>query len=222
MVTDTLYREIIFLAYSFNSKINLMKKILISIVLFLILFSCEDFLNVEQINLVYNEIYWENERDAEKGVLGIYALYRGLMVNPQNWYERGDVATGFFHRGWNGGSPNQIYSIGDFENVSGPKSWGELEDYADWSKFYKVIAQANLVISKVKEIPTGKFEADNKDKLLGEAYFLRALTYFKILQIWGNAPYISESIESSTQLINNDLTPILIGRTDDVEIGINI
>lgn len=199
-----------------------MKKILIFILLFSILFSCEDFLDVKQVDLVYNEVYWKNESDAEKGVLGIYALYRGLMVSPQNWYQRGDATTGFVNRGWNGGSPDQLYRVGDFENITGPKSWGELEDYGDWSKFYKVVAQANLVIKKVEEMPVERFTGNNKNKLLGEAYFLRALVYFNILRIWGNAPYISESIESSTQLINDDLTPILIGRTDDIEIGENI
>src|SRR5690554_5513852 len=106
-----------------------MKKILVFILLYPILFSCSDFLDVKQVDLVYNDVYWKTEGDAEKGVLGIYALYRGLMVNPQNWYQRGDVTTGFFNRGWNGGSPDQLYRVGDFENISGAKSWGELEDY---------------------------------------------------------------------------------------------
>ena len=184
-----------------------------------IVLSCDDFLNVEQVDIIYNEVYWKNESDAEKGVLGVYALYRGLMVSPANWYQRADATTGFINRGWNGGSPGALYQIGNFSDVNGQKSWGQLEEYADWSPFYKVVAMSNLVIAKVSSIPETKFVGKNKDKLLGEAYFMRALVYFNILRIWGNAPYISESIESSTQLINNDLTPIVIGRTDDVEIG---
>lgn len=196
-----------------------MKKILIIFILIPIVLSCDDFLNIEQTDIIYNEVYWKNEKDAEKGVLGIYALYRGLMVNPMNWYQRADATTGFLRGGWNGGSPGALYQIGNFDNVNGQKSWGELEGYADWSAFYKVIAMSNLVIAKVNLIPETKFTGKNKDKLLGEAYFMRALVYFNILRIWGNAPYINESIESSTQLINNDLTPIVIGRTDDIEIG---
>ncbi len=197
-----------------------MKRIFITSILLIMLFlGCDDLLDVKQINLVYNEIYWQNQGDAEKGVLGIYALYRGLMVQPTNWYQRADATTGFFSRGWNGGSPDALYKMGNFEDLNAPKSWGELEDYANWGPFYKVIAQANLVIKKIEEIPSDKISAKSKDKLLGEAYFLRALTYFNILRIWGNAPYISDAIESSTQLINNDLTPIVIPRTRDTEIG---
>lgn len=196
-----------------------MKKLVLLIVIIPILLSCDDFLNVEQVDIIYNEVYWKNESDAEKGVNGIYALYRGLMVNPKNWYQRADATTGFIKGGWNGGSPGVLYQIGNFSDVNGVKSWGQLEDYADWSPFYKVVAMSNLVIAKVSTIPEAKFTGKNKDKLLGEAYFMRALVYFNILRLWGNAPYINESIESSTQLINNDLTPIVIGRTDDIEIG---
>ncbi len=195
------------------------KFFIISILPILVLCSCDDILDVKQINLVYNEIYWQNEDDAEKGVLGIYALYRGLMIQPTNWYQRADATTGFLNRGWNGGSPDALYKMGNFEDLNAPKSWGELEGYANWGAFYKVIAQANLVIKKIEEIPSGNISAKSKDKLLGEAYFLRALTYFNIMRIWGNAPYISEAIESSTQLINDDLTPIVIPRTQDIKIG---
>ncbi|MDQ6890428.1 MAG: hypothetical protein M3Z56_09165, partial [Bacteroidota bacterium] len=62
----------------------------------------KSFLSPRQVDLVYNEVYWSSEKDAEKGVLGIYSLYRGLMVNGQ-MYDRGDMTTGFFNTGWNGG-----------------------------------------------------------------------------------------------------------------------
>jgi hypothetical protein len=180
-------------------------------------------LEPEQINLVYNEVFWKKQADAEIGLLGTYALYRGLMVTSENWYQRADATTGFIKRGWNGGSPDALYIPGDFSSASSTtRSWGGLESYADWSNFYKVVAQANLVIKKIEEIPDANFSEGSKDQLLGEAYFLRALVYFNILRLWGNAPYISESIESSTQVIDDDLSPIVIPRTDDIEIAKNV
>ena len=178
----------------------------------------KDFLSPRQVDLVYNDVYWSSEKDAEKGVLGTYSLYRGLMVNGQ-MYERGDVTMGYFNRGWNGGSSNALYQPGNFENVnSTDKSWGSMESYADWNGYYKVIAQANLVIAHLKDMPEKVFAKGHKESLLGEAYFLRALTYFNIACIWGNAPLIEESIESSNQVINQDKTLVTSGRTSDVEI----
>ena len=51
------------------------------------------------------------------------------------------------------------------------------------------------------------FAKGQKEELLGEAYFLRALTYYNVATIWGNAPLMIESIESSSQVItaNNEL-----------------
>jgi hypothetical protein len=49
-----------------------MKKIFITAIVFIVMFcSCDDLLDVKQVNLVYNEVYWQNESDAENGVLGI-------------------------------------------------------------------------------------------------------------------------------------------------------
>lgn len=199
-----------------------MKKIFILLLLFPILNGCNDLLEPAQINLVYNEVFWKNQKDAETALLGIYALYRGLMADG-NWYERGDATTGLINRGWNGGSSDQLYVPGDYSSItSSQRSWGSLEGFSDWSKFYKIVAHTNLVIKKLEGMPNEVFSDDNKNQLLGEAYFLRALVYFNILRIWGNAPYISDAIESSEQVINEDLTPVLIGRTKDTEIAKNV
>lgn len=185
---------------------------------------CSKFLDPEQVDLIYNEVFWKTQTDAEVGLKGTYALYRGLMANADNWYTRADATTGFIRSGWNGGSSYYLYNNGIYNDIANPnKMWGSLESLADWSAFYKVVAQANMVIKKIEEIPEDAFtDGGAKKKILGEAYFLRALVYFDILRIWGNAPYISEMIESSSQVIDKDLSPIVIERTEDVVICTNI
>lgn len=181
---------------------------------------CDKILEPKQIDLIYNEVFWETQTDAEVGLSGVYALYRGLMASSVNWYERGDATTGFIRAGWNGGSPSGLYTVGNYTDINSDyKMWGGLESFCDWSNFYKVIAEANLVIAKVDKMDDSVFKTGDKNRILGEAYFLRALTYFDLLRIWGSVPYIDESIESSSQVINHDLTPILIPRTDDIDIA---
>ncbi|MDR1633159.1 MAG: RagB/SusD family nutrient uptake outer membrane protein [Dysgonamonadaceae bacterium] len=200
-----------------------MKKILIILLILPVLFGCSDFLEPQQVNVVYNEVFWKTQNDAEIGLLGIYGLYRGLKVNRENWYDRGDFTTGFFRGGWNGGSSGRLYQIGDFSTPTGTnKSWGSLEGLANWSTFYKVVSQANMVIHKIEAMPDNVFTAGMKDQLIGEAYFMRALIYFDILRIWGNAPYISEIIESSDQVIDEDMSPVTIPRTKDTDIAKNV
>lgn len=198
-----------------------MKKViyLLAVAIIIIGPGCKkDFLSPKQIGLVYNEVFWKSEKDAEKALFGTYALYRGLMVNAQ-MYNRGDATTGLLNRGWNGGSSNAFYQPGNFADVNGTqKSWGALESYADWNGFYKVVAQTNLVISKIEAMSEDLFTTGKKEEILGEAYFLRALTYYNIARIWGNAPLTTESIESSTQVITPENTLIDVPRSTDIEI----
>ena len=205
-----------------------MKKILSIILVVLTLglsTGCDKFLNPQQIDLIYNDVFWTTETDAQVGLNGVYALYRGLMADCSNWYQRADATTGFWKRGWTGGSSAHLYTegvYGDIQNES--KMWGsaDMESMAHWGDFYKVVSQANMVIAKVEEMPENAFSKGAKDRILGEAYFLRGLVYFNILRIWGNAPYISEMIESSSQVIDENLVPKTIARTDDIVIGQNI
>ena len=42
--------------------------------------SCKDFLEPTQIDLIYNEAFWETQADAEVGVTGIYSLVIALLL----------------------------------------------------------------------------------------------------------------------------------------------
>ena len=183
--------------------------------------SCKDFLEPTQIDLIYNEAFWESQADAEVGVTGVYSLYRGLMSSSANWYQRADVTCGFVKNGWSGGSNRNYYTVGNYSDVSSvDRMWGSMDSACDWGPFYKVVAQANLVITKMLAMDVERFSSQEAyDRLLGEAYFLRALTYFNILRVWGDAPLVTEAIESSSQVIDKDHSPLLIGRSTDFEIA---
>ncbi len=202
---------------------KVVKKFILVIASVFTLSGCQDFLNPTQVNLIYNDVFWKTQADAEVGLAGVYSLYRGLMVNSDNWFGRADATTGFIKCGWTGGSSASLYTEGVYSDPNNTsKMWGSMEGMADWSAFYKVISQVNLVIDRVNKIDESKFETGGKNRILGEAYFLRALVYFDIVRIWGNAPLVVDVIESSGQVINEDLVPITIPRSHDVEICLQV
>jgi len=197
-----------------------MKKLIYLIFVISIISGCNgNFLSPQQNDVVYNGNYWKSAGDAQKAVNGTYALFRGLMVNAQ-MYNRGDVTTGYFNKGWNGGSSDQFYLPGNFDDAtSNQKSWGAIQSYADWSGYYKVVAQVNSVIYHINKMPDKQFSDGQKSSLLGQAYFLRALTYYDIAKIWGNAPLTLNPIESSKQVLNTATnTLITLPRSTDVQI----
>lgn len=63
-----------------------------------------------------------------------------------------------------------------------------------WNGLYNVIAQANLVLDKV---PAIDMDAARKNRVLGEARFLRAWAYFYAVRLWGDIPLLTKPIFSS-------------------------
>jgi starch-binding outer membrane protein, SusD/RagB family len=61
-----------------------------------------------------------------------------------------------------------------------------------WTAIYAVIARANMVLAKVPGIPD--LSTSEKNEILGEAYFLRALSYHNLVKFWGAVPMPLEPI----------------------------
>ncbi len=59
-----------------------------------------------------------------------------------------------------------------------------------WKAAYNTINRANHVIAKVPGVSDEGFTQEERDKLLGEAHFIRSLAYFDIVRIWGGAPIV--------------------------------
>ena len=61
--------------------------------------------------------------------------------------------------------------------------------YANWTPFYQTIHQANLaLLNAPKLLESGVITKESADQIMGEAYAMRAFTYFWIVRIWGGAP----------------------------------
>ena len=84
-----------------------------------------------------------------------------------------------------------------------------------WYMMYMTIQDANLVIANVPNI---NFDQNSKNRILGEAYFLRGWTYFNLVRTFGGVPvrltptvdasnlYISKSsVDSVYSVIFSDL-----------------
>jgi hypothetical protein len=65
-----------------------------------------------------------------------------------------------------------------------------------WTSYYRGIANANLAISKV---PTITMDEARKQRLIGEAKFLRAYYYFNLVNIFGNIPLITEPVDLASK-----------------------
>ena len=68
----------------------------------------------------------------------------------------------------------------------------------DWAKFYQVINDCNEVIKFAPEVQgiDNTFSDYIMYGFLSEAYFLRSLSYFYLVRIFRDVPYITEPTET--------------------------
>ncbi|AZQ42840.1 RagB/SusD family nutrient uptake outer membrane protein [Nonlabens ponticola] len=69
-----------------------------------------------------------------------------------------------------------------------------------WSGHYDGIQRANQAISRISQF---EMDEDLQNRLLGEARFLRALLYFRLVQVYGGVPLITDI--TSVEDINSDV-----------------
>lgn len=165
-----------------------MKKMILLIVLVFALTSClDDFLNIEPKSNTYSTVYWQNETEANAGLVSIYADIQTCLRNTAGltyigWYEvRSDNCFG---------NPSSSYGY-PYSTVN-QNILTNTNPCANWNTWYKAIGSANIALYNIPKIE--KLSTTTKNQLLAEAHFLRAYCYFNIVKIWGNAPIVLKPV----------------------------
>jgi tetratricopeptide (TPR) repeat protein len=65
-----------------------------------------------------------------------------------------------------------------------------------WSAIYKTVNIANNIIEKVPAVNDVTLDQAERNKERGEAFFLRALSYFDLVRLWGNVPLVSAATQN--------------------------
>lgn len=140
------------------------------------------------------EDFWQTKSDVEQMVNGAYASFANEQIQRELivWTSRSDELN--VNSAISNASLNQISSA----NIQ------TTNDYTDWSKFYSVINNCNLVIAKsasVREIDPNYLEGDHKN-YVGQMKALRALCYFYLVRTFRDVPLILEPYKESSQEMN--------------------
>lgn len=170
-----------------------MKYKLLSIVCSVCIFcSCSDFLDREPISQLTPESFWQTSQDAEVGVVAIYNVFsKGMASNIWDW---GELRSDNF----------VANTKGAFQQMELTKN-SILNDNraAQWTYLYETIGKAN---SAIKYIPNIEMTPTKKNHLLGEAYAMRAWSYFYCVRVWGDVPLFTEPIESTNDELYRERT----------------
>lgn len=139
--------------------------------------SCKKFLDVETYNNVSDENTIFDKASAETAVRGAYrALANG---NYGSSFQTTILLSGGDIRSLNN-AQTDLNTI----NYDLRSDIGFLSTF--WSNLYNTINRANHIIEKVPLIEDVKLTQALRDQLVGEAYFIRAISYFDLGRLFGN------------------------------------
>ncbi|PHN08641.1 RagB/SusD family nutrient uptake outer membrane protein [Flavilitoribacter nigricans] len=141
---------------------------------------------------VTEDSYFTTEAEFEMALLNGYA-----KMTDWYWYHGG--SGNILHRLWHLPGDDITEEAGNFatfELFSGiTPTNGYVTEFFD--KSYELIQRVNLIIEKTTEAdPTAFDDPAFLDYHRGEALFLRAMTYFKLYNMYGTAPLITERLSS--------------------------
>lgn len=159
------------------------KKIGIFLTSLVLLGSCEKGVEVDPTSVITAGSFWKSADDAKGAMIGMHDRFRSTAY--ENLFILGELRSDIMTNGTQGALGYDRY-YNHTMTVSNPGP--------SWLGFYETINQANLIL---KYVPTISFpvEAD-KNRILAQAYTMRAYVYFTLAKTWGGVPIRTEPTES--------------------------
>ena len=161
--------------------------------------SCKKFLEEDPKNQVTIQNFYQTESDAIAAVNAIYAYLNSV----DNFAVGGNTAGVYHSTFW---VTIGLASDEMLNNQLGAANFDQLSSFSHtpqnpsmeeiWGMHYKTITLANIAIAR---IPGISMNATLRDRLVGEAKFLRGLMYFNLVRMFGEVPLLLEE--------NNPLLP---------------
>ena len=145
---------------------------------------CSDFLNESDPNGIPSNLFYETEADVRMGASGAYAALRGDGYY-KNMYLYTEVRSDNTTQQDPGANSGILYQFSNFTLMT-DNSYVKTH-FAD---LYKCVTRTNAVLESAAQI-TFRDESD-KDRLVGEMHFLRALTYAHLVFQFGDVPIVTK------------------------------
>ena len=154
------------------------------------LICCTKKLEVLDGNNPTQESYFKTAAELQNGVNAVYSSLRSAQLVGREWFFLHDMRGG---EAASGGAQLEAPRA-ELLNLASPANANSVMSDV-WSGSYRMINRANLVLSKAPGV------SDNtalRDRVVGEAKFLRGWAYFELVSQWGEVPLYTEPVSAVT------------------------
>lgn len=145
------------------------------------LLSCSKFLKKDIQGVYSTTQFYTTSNDAIQAINAAYAQLSFVSGTANPLWVFGDVASDDAASGDPAASPDAA----TIDNFSFSATNSHLSN--EWGNFYEGITNCNLVLANV---PSINMDTTLRSRILGEAKFLRAWYYFKLVNIFGEVPIV--------------------------------
>jgi starch-binding outer membrane protein, SusD/RagB family len=164
-------------------------RLLMPAVLLVAAAGCDSALTTDPVDRVPAENAIVDAATARAALVGAYDALQALSYYGRTFQVLGDL------------SADNAEHVGTFQYL-GQVDRNQLQ--ADntavtnvWIAIYDAVARVNLILQKVPDVPG--LTAAQKNQILGEAHFLRALHYHNLVKFWGDVPMPLEPLDSPAE-----------------------
>ncbi|RIH67017.1 RagB/SusD family nutrient uptake outer membrane protein [Mariniphaga sediminis] len=159
------------------------KNLLILVLMILLTPACKENYLVENPKTSLSEaIFWQSEEEAHQALMGCYAYNGGW---PERLLDLDKTMIYMSH--WAGYSSWRDFGYGREREIS--PIHGTITTL--WRNAFKKIARTNYFLDNIDKVD---MDETRKTAMKGEVKFLRAFTYFWLLQLWENVPLIKTTL----------------------------
>jgi len=178
-----------------------MKKLLSILLLPLLFISCsEDFTVLGPISERNVVNYYKTQSDFEVAINGAFDALQSNGTFGVKYVLFMEMRADNTANG--GGATGLAETLEDIDTFGEIPTAGELNDA--WVASYDGIARANTIISRIDEIT---FTSDDvKNRIKGEALFVRSLLYYHLGVIFGNVPLITAEVTAPQNMNLNQVS----------------
>lgn len=175
-----------------------MKNIIIRISLLILFLGCDSLLDEAPKNLIDPDGFYVTEAD---GVAAITGIYFHLMHNHAF---NGDYIDDYFNLTHDLTTPSRALGGRIFWGYRWDENTSHVRDI--WRRLYMAVNDANVLIGKVSD---SDLNQQLKRELIAEAVFLRSFTYYYLVTMFGDVPYITHgTIDAASFEVNVNMERI--------------
>ncbi|PRD46129.1 RagB/SusD family nutrient uptake outer membrane protein [Sphingobacterium haloxyli] len=162
--------------------------------------SCsEDFINLMPISQQSADGFYRSASDMEQAVMAAYdALQDGAQYGGNGFDHFMEVRS---DNTFNDNTTQEGGARAAFDNFTLSPSNFMLNN--TWNSCYKGIQRCNIVLNRIDAI---EMDETAKTQRKGEVQFIRALTYFNLVRIWGDVPLVTNEIEDAFEAFAHERT----------------